>query len=406
MANNPCIVPTDTVNLSAPGNPAALRADLRVSSNRGNPLKVFTAASGEQGVDALDFYTSDQGGPGVNDWQALMVTPQAVPVLGVSIVASQNAQPSRAPTVRLPGANGDPLRLGSVEFPEGFATWDLRLGVADSTNPRIDRIVATWLGNDAVQFVVKQGSPTAGATLDNLLGATAIDTTQEARLADVLVDAGANVISSQTKIRDRRNFLPDSGIPGLGHSGLEFVALDPAGFVLSTIHNNKQAAALVRLRRPIRANFLYWPYVQATAGQALSGQFAFALFDASKRLAVQTGTLSFAGTGTDTNVIQRVRTPMTVQNQLLMPGYYYLCLGVTGLSGSGTVGFNGVGFGTQPPTVGPRSPNVLWHRDAGGVTMVQTLDLAAIPFTDAYSDVASVAATNVMPVPAVMLGET
>jgi len=105
------------------------------------------------------------------------------------------------------------------------------LAAAHATLPRVDQVVArvedSLAGDQADQatWYVAAGTPTAGATLDNRLGAAASPATQSPplsvlRVADVLVPAAATTIVA-ANIRDRR--------PWAGGAFTTIQRLDPSG---------------------------------------------------------------------------------------------------------------------------------------------------------------------------------
>lgn len=412
MANDPCLVDTDSVVLTAVGSPSALEAVARVSPNRGNPLRVHDLASGLQGLDAHDEYVLDHDGVGVTSPQAFLVTPQGpVPTLGVRIqVADQFGAASRPYTIRLPGADGDPLKTASLVWPtpDDIAV-NVQLAVADETNPRIDRIVATWSSLQELSFSVKTGAPTATADFTNLLGAAAVNENTEVRLADVLVDAGALTIASPTKVRDRRPLLRGAGVwSGSGPNlltvlrpiGLDHVLSETGAATLS----NHQSAAMVELECPVRANYLYWRYHQGTASQWITGTYRFAIYDVSRRLMVQTDVLNLVGDVSSAFVFQKARSAFTEPGRLLRPGYYFIFFGVGTFVSNGGSGAKIQFPGQNPGAIGvggPLVPNVFWHRDTGSTNAPQTLDST---MTDAYADMTSTTAA-VHTVPQIAIGE-
>jgi hypothetical protein len=91
------------------------------------------------------------------------------------------------------------------------AVANVALTAANGTNPRIDQAVLQW--NDSSlptgsgnipTLTVLTGTATAGATLANRTGATALPN-DTLRLADILVPALSTTVSN-TQIRDRRQF--------------------------------------------------------------------------------------------------------------------------------------------------------------------------------------------------------
>jgi hypothetical protein len=415
MAVQPCVTPTDSIDLttpSAPGAPASLEADLRVSLERGNSLRVHTTAEGARGVTDLDGYSSSEPGVGVRHPHDFWIGTGSPPFLGVTInVVAPGIPPAVAdrPIARLPGAGGDRLRVGTYDnddlaITSDFAGWkNLFLAVADATNPRIDRIVLTWGTDGRAAFSVKTGVPTTGATLDNLLGAAAIDTDVETRWADVLVDAGALTITSSAKIRDRRPQLPRTGIPQGSFASAGIVAqLRAKGFNFDSASasidqgtmDNQQSAALMELDCDVMANFLYFTYRQRTAS-TLTGNYIFALFDLSKRLIGQTAITAWSNPGAGRAVRNRLAF---ATGTLLRAGLYYGFFGLGATAGSGIMDMGS--FGSQ---LHAAAPNVQYHRSIGSTNVPQTFTAGSL--TDAYVDQPGDATSAYLFVPRFAIGD-
>jgi hypothetical protein len=364
MAVQPCVTPTDSIDLttpSAPGAPASLEADLRVSLERGNSLRVHTTAEGARGVTDLDGYSSSEPGVGVRHPHDFWIGTGSPPFLGVTI------------NVVAPG------------IPPAVA----------------DRPIARTDGRAA--FSVKTGVPTTGATLDNLLGAAAIDTDVETRWADVLVDAGALTITSSAKIRDRRPQLPRTGIPqgSFGSAGI-VAPLRARGFNFDSASasidqgtmDNQQSAALIELECDVMANFLYFTYRQRTAS-TLTGNYIFALFDLSKRLVGQTAITAWSNPGAGRAVRNRLAF---ATGTLLRAGLYYGFFGLGATAGSGIMDMGS--FGSQ---LHAAAPNVQYHRSIGSTNVPQTFTAGSL--TDAYVDQPGDATSAYLFVPRFAIGD-
>lgn len=102
----------------------------------------------------------------------------------------------------------DTARQGSYHC-ENDGTVNLAIADNTSGNPRIDQVIVHVYdssviggGTNAAPLEILQGTPTAGATIDNRLGAAALPATA-IRLADIPVASGFASITSGI-IRDRR----------------------------------------------------------------------------------------------------------------------------------------------------------------------------------------------------------
>jgi hypothetical protein len=405
MPIQPCLAPTDSIDLEGVNDPVALKADVRVSPERGNGLRVRSVVDGDQGVAVLDGYAANRGGVGVSHPRYYPTNVQTPAVRGVQIEMPNpdTTLRSNRPILRLPGAGGDPFWVATYDaddFPDLTPTAPLKLSlaVADATNPRIDRVVLGWNTNGRPTWFVKTGTPTAGATLDNLSGAQAVDPLSEVRWADVLVDAGALTISSTTKIRDRRPLTLGSGAPVTGGVVVQPRPVGVAsgvfagGSIESGVWTNQQAAILVEISEDVVANFFYWTY-QQNGATALSGTYAFALFDLSRRLVCQTGVLTFIGGST--GAIQRVRAGFaTGGGTLLRAGKYYGWFGIGSTTGTIVAGALGVPSHAM-------APGVAFHRAIGSTNVPTTFSSGGM--TDFYADVA--ATGEYLYVPQFMVGD-
>ena len=107
---------------------------------------------------------------------------------------------------------GDSVTAQGLYFvPPHSAVINETVSAADATNPRIDRVVLEVLddthaggGSNLARVRVITGTPTGGATLDNLSGIAALPSSAH-QLANVLVPALDTTISN-SQIRDRRKW--------------------------------------------------------------------------------------------------------------------------------------------------------------------------------------------------------
>jgi hypothetical protein len=272
------------------------------------------------------------------------------------------------------------------------------ISTADATNPRIDRVILELKdtqhdasGSSLFQTRVVAGTPTGGATLDNLTGAAVIPDSA-LLLADVLVAASDTSISN-AEIRDRRAFI--AGIPPV-LTGVDMVAFEPPAHMVvpetgvganGSAHMTsdlQQVAALMRLpRRIVGATRIRWRYLQSpvTAG-AFTGTYVIGIYDASGRKVIDTGAVAFTGAADTTQTRSE-----TIAATTLEAGRYYVLFGFDG-TGAGTthIFYPGVvcGIITQS-LVSAYAPNMILRAAAGGATAPTTL----LAFTDVVADTSS-----------------
>jgi hypothetical protein len=263
------------------------------------------------------------------------------------------------------------------------------VSTAHGTLPRVDQVVLQVLdhahdgsGSSLAQTTVLAGTPTSGATLDNRSGVAALPGST-LLLADVLV-AAADTSISDSEIRDRRPFI--AGVP-TPLTKVDMVALEsPAALlqadvgndVTHSLHDLRQSAVLVWVpRRIVGATRMRWKYVQGST--ALTGNYAFAIFDSAGTKIIDTGSVAFTGASASLQPRSEVIAATTFE-----VGWHYLFfgvdtaalgnIGVTGYTvGAGTAGFMGY-------------PNVALFSTTGGVTVPANL----LAFTDAGPSSASV----------------
>jgi hypothetical protein len=267
------------------------------------------------------------------------------------------------------------------------------ISAADATNPRIDRVVLEVKdsthdasGSNLAQTRVVTGTPTGGATLDNLTGAGAVPNSA-LLLADVLVAATDTSISN-SEIRDRRAFISRGTVPPL-LTAVDMVGFEPPFAAVTDRALSYGGTDLVQVagavylpRRIAGATRLRWRYVQG--GTAADGSYVMAIFDASGRKIVDTGSVAFTGV---TGSIQRRSETITATT--FEPGWYYLFLGVDFITPAVTFTSPSIHF--DQATVA----NLLLFSLTGGLTVPSTIL--------GFSDTQGVDATNINGIPFVAL---
>lgn len=298
----------------------------------------------------------------------------------------------------------------------------ITLDAADAALPRIDRIVAvardsaedTSGQNDPFVTFVK-GTPTSGATLDNLNGAAAIPSTYSGGfiLADVQINANNSPALSNANIRDRRPYAIRNVIPPVA-TDIDMVALEPAsgqlnqrcrihGDVAGVTHASRQAAALFNLERRIAATHIRWKYQQSdVAGNVIGvGQsYRIAILDASGRILQTTAATAFR------NGVNAINAEVIPFNPAPSAGYYfeaglvYVWFGVSGLGAATESWFNGVTADTASGGNGflPAVPNLYFRNNSGGTTFPAENHIRN--YTDVWTETAGQAN---LPVPIVAL---
>lgn len=296
---------------------------------------------------------------------------------------------------------GDAVALqGLYQVPPHNATINETVAASDPTNPRIDRVVLEVQdnvhdasGGNLARTRVITGTPSGGATLDNLTGAAAVPSSAIV-LADVLVPAlSSSVVDAN--IRDRRPF--NAGIPPLltDVDMVEFEApwtdvLRSATF--TTSDDLKQVAVAMRLTRRIAsATRIRWRYVQ-DGTTALTGNYVIAIFDSSGRKIIDTGSVAFTGAAGTLQQRSETITATTFES-----GIYYVFFGID-TTNSGACKFHGTMTVTSASAgVSPAPPNVALFAASGGVTVPATI----LGLTDAAG---SLSANHQMPMIALSVG--
>ena len=155
------------------------------------------------GADVVYELLEDIFSEGVLTDADLKITPRSTPALAVLAATGRGYVTFGTPDGGVRQIINDAEEdSGTPGSPNTTGGWISTFTVADGTDPRIDRVVVTIRdGNvdgganfDAV-FQVIAGTPTAGATLVNLLGAAAVPS-NSILLANVLIGAGATTITA------------------------------------------------------------------------------------------------------------------------------------------------------------------------------------------------------------------
>jgi hypothetical protein len=281
--------------------------------------------------------------------------------------------------------------------PPHASTINETITTADATNPRIDRVILELKdtthdasGSNLFQTRVVAGTPTGGATLDNLTGAGTVPSSA-LLLADVLVAATDTSISN-AEIRDRRAFV--AGIPPV------LTAVDMVPFMTGPatavdvlldfgLADLSQSAMLAYLpRRIVGATRIRWAYDQPIT-TAATGNYVLGVYDASGRKIIDTGAVAFTGAiGVNSHRSE------TISATTFEAGWYYVFAGM----GAG----NGFRVNTTRFSIGQTAraayPNIALGSATGGTTAPATI----LGFTDGGA--ANPAALPICPVFALSVG--
>jgi hypothetical protein len=253
------------------------------------------------------------------------------------------------------------------------------LAAPDATNPRLDQIIARVYDDDVDgegqrkwRLAVLKGTPKSGDTLDKREGAAALPNSAML-LADVLVPAGAPAVLKAENIRDRRPFCHPIVPPLL--TAVDMVPLTPlvaskpsgeSGF--GTANDGHQSAVAVYLhRRILNATRIRWKYRQLAG---ITGNYVLALYDASGRKIVDTGSVALTGAAG-----KAVMASLAISATTLEAGVYYFLIGLDTTGGSEAVSYPG--FLVNGAVDAPSS-NLVLASTSGGVTAPATL----LGFTD------------------------
>lgn len=337
--------------------------------NTSTPWNDVTARAQEA---RLESYTGAQNiGTGVNGYGDFKVSQTGVAsmVLNVGSVAALNS------AFISWDANGS-----SSRYEYSGTQLTVNVTTADPTNPRIDRVILTPTGIDTQTATpsVLPGTPTAGATLENLNGAPVVPV-GSILLADVIVAAAATSIA-QASIRDRRAYPsygaspqaaasvgpgivpPIDQVPLVPHP-LQRVIVDG----ISTGLNNFQSAAAVYLpRRIVGANRIRWAYGQSAT--AVTGNYNFGIMDAQGYLITSTGVVAIAGAANSYNVRAEAFAAQTLE-----AGWYHLFFGVASIGATGSMTYWGMPMGQSVGQGAIPSQNIGYARNASGTTIPANL---------------------------------
>lgn len=324
-------------------------------------------------------------GPGVNGFSDFIVgqTGVASMVLNIGVANVLNS------AFISWDVNGSPTR-----YDYSAAQLIVNVTAADPTNPRIDRVILTpTIDQSSPSPSILVGTPTGGATLDNLTGAQAIPV-GSLLLADVLVAAAATSIT-QAAIQDRR---PVTSYAASSMGSLDAVSLipDPCLPIVSNggviIGSATQYAILVTLRRRIvGATRIRWKYVQNATPMA--GTVNMSIYEPGGRKIIETGPQALTGGANAPTARQEPIAATTFE-----AGQYVFAVGWA-TTGS-TALYDGVRAGIAVgASAGAAAPGVAFGSSTGGTTLPQRL---LTTFADMYG--AGVNAINDVPLVALSVG--
>lgn len=346
------------------------------------PVSATSLKAMEKRVAMSAVTAIEEAGPGVVGYAAYRVAALAGMTLDVGAGGGYQAV-----VIPIGGTTGEMRR-----YEGALASPAVTIPAADSTNPRIDAVIAEApadADSNTPNVRVVAGVATSGATLDNRTGAAALPAAS-VHLADVLVGAGVTSIVAGN-IRDRRRMstatagahiiqaLTGDVVP------LEPVAGVPVGSatISPTATDNHQAATLVRLHRRVTANRFRWRYVQGAT--AATSNYFLGLADYSGRIIVATAATAFTGAAASMQSRNE-----TFSSQTFEAGLYWVVFGVAAMTASSSVTYLAAGNASQ--VVG--APGVQARVTSGGATAPTTI----LGMTDAYT-----AAVQALPVPVVSL---
>lgn len=315
---------------------------------------------------------ADMVSPGVSDYNAFRVKQRIAGAnmsVDVGLASSINVAWVRGSSVNDQG-------IYRVEY-EG-AQLNANVATNVSANPRLDQVIvrvedAQHAGsNNRATVDVVLGTATSGATLDNRNGAAVLPATC-ILIADILVPGSESTSIDTADIRDRRPFGVPGTIPPL-LTDIDIVALEPVHAVpeasiaaVHGSHDNSQLAYAVKLpRRIVSATRIRWKY--AHGATPCAGNYVIAIYDASGRLVVSTGSVAFTGAGNSYQVRSETITATTFE-----AGTYYVLFGLD--TTAQAVAFAGISAQTSNGSRAlPGIPNVLLGvGGGGGVTPPTTL---------------------------------
>lgn len=264
------------------------------------------------------------------------------------------------------------------------------LDAAHASLPRVDRIVLQVVdnaedtqGQNKAQVVKVTGVPTAGANLDNLLGANdpfALASPSCILLADVLVNANNSPALSNSNIRDRRSYGVLNVIPPLT-TDVDIVQLEPCvGMargrfrINGTDHASKQSAALFYLKRRIPATHIRWRYQQDPTTAVGAGQsYVFALADASGRIMATTAATAFGGAASFLRGEIVPFSPVLPAGFMFEAGPIYVFYGISAITSTSAFHCHCViNDVSTNQGYAPSSPNQFYRATSGGLVLPAT----------------------------------
>lgn len=286
------------------------------------------------------------------------------------------------------GSNNADQGIYRVNHGTTDAALTVVLDTAHATLPRIDTIVlqvqdSTEDGgaNNRPFVTVITGTATAGATLDNRLGApnlTTLPSPTVIPLFDVLINANNSPALSNSSLRDRRPYAIRGTIPAISTDKDMQILEQAPGLIhhrwkiIGSSHASRQAAALMWLDRRIPATHLRWSYQQDDVAAVGTGQnYIFALADASGTWIAQTAATAFGGATSALRHETVAFNPAPPANFIFEAGAYYLFFGITALPSTAAFhchcvinDVSGSQNGYTPP-----APNMFFRNGSGGVTL-------------------------------------
>lgn len=345
--------------------PPLIKPWLKYPPNTSTPINDVSLKAMEA---RLSNYVGAQNiGPGVNGTLDFAVAQTGVASMVLNI-GPANVQESAFISW---DANGSTTR-----YDYNGAQLTVNVITADPTNPRIDRVILTPVIDSTTPTPsVLPGTPTGGATLDNLTGAQVVPV-GSLLLADVLVAAGATSIVTAA-IQDRRQ-LSVPGVPSNAMTtlaGLDMVTpiphpllgvWSPSGVgTVAPGNTNGEYGYLALLPRRIKAvTRLRWRYQQGPT--ALTGTYNIGIFEASGRQIVATGGVALAGA---LNTYQQRSEVITSQD--FEAGAYFIVIGYTGLAGGNIY--------APGPTIGVGSGGASPGMNVPGIAMLATSPSVPLP---------------------------
>jgi hypothetical protein len=323
------------------------------------------------GVIGFSDFKVQQRGAGANMSCDVAVGANGVAVAYVPYTFSGTSYGLRRVEMSALSNSGTP---GSVNAADWIATF----AAADPTNPRIDSVYIVCRDStiDATgaldaKLQVVQGTAIAGATLDNRTNAGAAPA-NSILLADVLIPATAVTVTT-ANIRDRRSFGPVQA-PGIFTAADEVPMIPVPGVQVSaaaapatTAH---QAAVLCQLpRRIVGATRIRWGYRQTAT--PTTGNYVFAICDASGRPIVNTGSVGYAGALNTNQQRSEVIAATTFE-----AGLYWVMFGHTLTAGAAVTSLCAQALATTNPVA---AANLFAYSTSGGVAVPATI----LGYTDA-----------------------